>query len=118
MGAIEGLAPDDRDRGGVCGAWSVRQILIHLGSYEEVLADVFAALGGTADTPTLDQFRASPDFNDAEVAARDAGRRGSPWRTTSMPTNGRWCHWRRCPTSCSVALGRSVVRRRSTRWTT
>lgn len=70
--AVDGLTGEEWKRPGVCGVWSTRQILAHLGSYEEVVADVLAVAGGPAETPSLDRFLAlGAGFNDAAVAARD-----------------------------------------------
>ena len=57
---------------GVCGVWSVKDIVAHLASYELVLGEVLAELSGeSGPTPLLDRFRdPASGFNDAEVAAR------------------------------------------------
>ncbi len=61
------------EEGGVCGVWSVKQIVAHLASYEALLVDILASFAdeGRA-TPTLERlFANGPEhFNDAEVAAR------------------------------------------------
>ncbi len=60
------------ETGGACGAWSVKDVMGHLGAFENVLADVFASLLGEADTPYLDQRR-NPGplgFNDEQAAQR------------------------------------------------
>lgn len=70
-GTIEGLPDAMWDTPGACGAWSVKDIIAHLASYELVLTDVLTeAIGGGA-TPHLDRFRTlGAAFNDAEVTAR------------------------------------------------
>ncbi len=67
---IEGLDARDWISGGVCGVWSVKDIIGHLAAYERVLIDVFHSLLNGHDTPYLNQFRAGPGFNDAQAAQR------------------------------------------------
>ena len=56
---------------GACGAWSVKDILAHLASYEEVLVDVLSTFVGRHPTPTLDKFiEPGGQFNDNEVGRR------------------------------------------------
>lgn len=71
--AVDGLPEAAWETPGVCGVWSVRQILAHLASYEHWLVDVLTSLGDGGPTPTLDHlFEVGPAaFNDLEVAARD-----------------------------------------------
>ena len=69
--AVEGLPEEDWTAGGVCGIWSVKNIIAHLASYEQVLAEVLTAARDGGPTPYLDRFIApGGTFNDAEVAAR------------------------------------------------
>jgi len=70
--AIDGLAEADwHTPPGVCGAWSVKDILAHLASFELVLVDVLRSLRTGGPTPHLDRLLAlDEDFNDAEVLAR------------------------------------------------
>jgi uncharacterized protein (TIGR03083 family) len=72
LGTLEGVPESDWTTPGVCGVWSVKDIVAHLASYECVLHEVIAELGGGGGpTPTLDRYRdPAADFNDAEVAAR------------------------------------------------
>jgi hypothetical protein len=74
MGTLDGLPQADWETGGVCGVWSVKDILAHLASYEEVLIDVLRALDdetGEVSTPTFDRYKsAGRAFNDDEVALR------------------------------------------------
>jgi hypothetical protein len=66
------------DSGGVCGWWSVKDIIGHLASYEWLLVDVLqATLGmqatlGHAPTSYLDEFRqaGAAIFNDSQVEGR------------------------------------------------
>ena len=56
---------------GVCGFWSVKEIIAHLASFEQLLVDVLNSLLSNGPTPTLDKFRQdSAQFNDTEVQAR------------------------------------------------
>ncbi len=61
------------ETGGVCGVWSVRQIIAHLTSYEALLIEVLGSVAGErAATPLLDNLVADwAGWNDAEVARRD-----------------------------------------------
>jgi hypothetical protein len=74
-------------RGGVCGWWSVKDIIAHLASYEVVLVDVLKGLLDGGPTPHLDEFRKlRMAFND-ELVARSAGK--SP---TEVLANYRAAH--------------------------
>ena len=57
---------------GVCGEWSVKDIIAHLASFERVLVEALASLlDEDIPTPTLDQFHQDfGNFNDREVARR------------------------------------------------
>jgi hypothetical protein len=69
--AVDGLPPADWETPGVCGVWSVKEIVAHLASYEHMLVDVLASLLTDAPTPTLDAFKSGGQaFNDAEVERR------------------------------------------------
>ena len=68
---VEGLPYAEWDTPGVCGVWSVRQIIAHLASFEHLLVDVLHSLLDDEPTPTLEKFQQSiAAFSDAEVAAR------------------------------------------------
>ena len=60
--------------GGVCGFWSVKQIMAHLASHEQVLVDVlnrfWARPRRRSSTPTA----AGVSFNDIEVEQRTGQR--------------------------------------------
>ncbi len=57
---------------GVCGIWSVKQIMAHLASHELVLADVLKSILGGTETPYLDaNIAQGVAFNDLEVEQRD-----------------------------------------------
>ena len=74
MNTLERLPHDDWETGGVCGVWSVKNILAHLASYEDLLIDALTMLtdeSGEASTHTFDRFKkAGRAFNDEEVALR------------------------------------------------
>lgn len=56
---------------GVCGVWSVKNILAHLTSFELLLADALSQLNGETSTPTLDaRLAQGGDFNDLQVDER------------------------------------------------
>ena len=69
--AIAGLPETAWNTPGVCGHWSVKEIIAHLASFEHILVEVLGSLQGEKQTPTLDTFGADPEgFNDAEVDKR------------------------------------------------
>ncbi len=69
---LEGLPKTEWETVGVCGIWSVKDIIAHLASYEYVLVDVLTTFLDSSPTPYLDKYCAvGPlQFNDAEVASR------------------------------------------------
>lgn len=69
LGTLAGVPEDAWETPGVCGHWSVRQIIAHLASYERVLVDLLAQFG--RGDPEAFGNPYGPDFNDAEVARRD-----------------------------------------------
>jgi hypothetical protein len=72
--SLEGVPMTEWQRPGVCGVWSVRQIVAHLASFEWLFVDALAILLEDAPTPHLDTLaRLGPGrFNDFEVGRRDA----------------------------------------------
>jgi hypothetical protein len=72
LDALKGVPLEAWDAGGVCGVWSVKDIMAHLTSYEHMLSDILAGfLGSTQGTTLQSMFDSGPDrFNDNEVAAR------------------------------------------------
>jgi uncharacterized protein (TIGR03083 family) len=69
--SVEGLAEADWDVGGVCGVWSVKDILAHMASFELMLAEALGTFLGEGIGPTMSgmaQMRG--EFNDAEVERR------------------------------------------------
>lgn len=76
LGSVDKLPDADWETAGVCGWWSVKQIIAHLASYEAVLSEVLTpfvqADASALSTPTLDEYRTSREFNDKQVASRDS----------------------------------------------
>ncbi len=66
---LEGIPPEQWSTSGVCGYWSVKDILAHLASYEQVLVEVLGNLVDGRPTPTLKLF-AHGNFNDEQVELR------------------------------------------------
>jgi hypothetical protein len=48
---LEGFPASALDTPGACGVWSVKDIIAHLASYEEVLVDVLSTFIGKHPTP-------------------------------------------------------------------
>jgi len=60
------------EKPGACGVWSVKDIIAHLASYEEVLVDVLATFVSRQPTPYLNKFtEPGGQFNDTEVGLRE-----------------------------------------------
>ena len=74
LSSIEDLSEEACNAGGVCGRWSVKNIVAHLTSYEQLLADVIhTLLVEDSETPTMNDMRAQGGtFNDAQVDRRQA----------------------------------------------
>jgi ketosteroid isomerase-like protein/uncharacterized damage-inducible protein DinB len=73
LATLERLPPDQAETPGVCGVWSVKEIMAHLASFELVLIDVLNSCLNDQATPMLEKFTdGSLDFNDSEVALRQA----------------------------------------------
>ena len=69
--AIDGLPATAWETPGACGVWSVKDIIAHLASYEQVLVDVLSGFVEKHPTPFLDKFTELCDqFNDTEVERR------------------------------------------------
>ncbi|MCL4251029.1 MAG: ClbS/DfsB family four-helix bundle protein [Anaerolineae bacterium] len=69
MTALKRVPERSRESSGVCGRWSVKDIMAHLASYEWVLVGVFGLMKGDPPTPVLeDMMRLGDDFNDEMVA--------------------------------------------------
>lgn len=72
--SLESVSMTEWQRPGVCGVWSVRQIVAHLASFEWLLVDALTILLEEAPTPYLDTLaKLGPGrFNDYEVGRRDS----------------------------------------------
>lgn len=71
--AIQGVPESDWETEGACGWWSVKDIMAHMTSYENMLVDVLTPFtGAETDQPTLSRMGelGSEGFNDFEVEAR------------------------------------------------
>ncbi len=69
--AIDGFPETAWGTPGACGVWSVKDIIAHLASFEEVLVDVLSGFVGKHPTPSLDKFtELGGQFNDTEVERR------------------------------------------------
>jgi hypothetical protein len=69
--AMEGLAEADWHVPGAVGTWTVKDIIAHLASHEQVLVEILQSFLGEATTPTLDRFKqGTAEFNDPEVLRR------------------------------------------------
>jgi hypothetical protein len=56
---------------GACGVWSVKDLVAHLGSFEQMLVELLDSLHQPGETPTLDEYRRERlSFNDHQVALR------------------------------------------------
>src|SRR4029079_19221461 len=70
LAGLRGLPESEWETPGVCGYWSVKQIIAHIASYEAALADILRSLTGSGPTPTLDRFLViNRGFNEYEGAA-------------------------------------------------
>jgi hypothetical protein len=68
---IDGLPNPEWETAGVCGVWSVKEIIAHLASYEHLLVEVLNSFLGGGPTPCLDQYlELGLQFNDVQVALR------------------------------------------------
>lgn len=69
--AIEDFPEGEWETAGACGVWSVKDIIAHLASYEEVLVDILSTFIGKHATPYLDKYtEPGGQFNDSEVERR------------------------------------------------
>lgn len=71
MDVLDALPMEKWEAEGVCGIWSVKNILAHLTSYEWVLADILREMTGGGAIPHLDAYkRTGMAFNDEQVDNR------------------------------------------------
>ena len=79
--AIADLPDNEWQMAGVCGHWSVKEVVDHLASYEHLLIEVLRSLLEDAPlTPTLDRLLDDEQFNDDEVAQRQELTIAESWR--------------------------------------
>lgn len=81
MDTLDGLDESQWLVEGVCGVWSVREIINHLASYEKLLVDILGNLIESQPTPTLDRMLAHGPlgFNDLEVSDRAGYDAAAAW---------------------------------------
>jgi uncharacterized damage-inducible protein DinB len=71
LGAIDGLETDKWQVAGVCGVWSVKDIIAHLASFEQALVDILkSTLPGNTPADFERFINRDGKFNDEEVAKR------------------------------------------------
>ena len=71
--AIDGFPETAWETPGACGVWSVKDIIAHLASYEQVLVDILTTFtgGSSSSTPVLNSYiELGGQFNDIEVNRR------------------------------------------------
>src|SRR5512143_1640222 len=69
---IDGLPEQDWQTGGVCGYWSVKDIIGHLASFEHVLVEVLSSFLEGGEMPYLNEMGSvgGQKFNDIESDKR------------------------------------------------
>lgn len=75
LNSLDPVPQSEWQEPGVCGYWSVKDIVAHLASYELMLYEILAGLlGEDSPTPTLKRMatQGAGVFNDYEVAQRQA----------------------------------------------
>ncbi|HLH60590.1 MAG TPA: DinB family protein [Ktedonobacteraceae bacterium] len=71
LATLEGFPESAWETPGACGFWSVKDIIAHLASYEQVLVDILAGFVSRQPAPSLDRFiELGSQFNDTEVERR------------------------------------------------
>ena len=68
--SLSDLSETNWDIAGVCGVWSVKDIVAHLTSYEHLLKDVLGTFLETGETQYLQEFMHGSNFNDNQVDQR------------------------------------------------
>ncbi len=61
--SVNAIRAEDASKPGICGEWSVNQVVFHIGSWEELLIERLHANGGTGSAQHID----ADDFNDAAM---------------------------------------------------
>lgn len=73
MATLADLAEPDWDVGGVCGVWSVKDIIAHLASYEHLMAETlntFLSNGNGLGPNMSEMAELGPAWNDVQVERR------------------------------------------------
>jgi hypothetical protein len=66
--SVEELPEADWKVGGVCGVWSVKDIIAHMASYEHLMAEVLSTFLDGGPTPYMEEMaRSGQEFNDVLV---------------------------------------------------
>ena len=80
--AVEELNEADWEQPGVCGHWSVKEIIAHLASYEAVLAEILQTiLEPKTAAPLLEKLLSDYEsFNDEQVLLRQEMTSAAQWR--------------------------------------
>lgn len=70
--AIDGIPYEAWETSGVVGIWTLKNVIAHLASFEQVLTEILTSLQDpSAHTPTLELFiNNNPEFNNPQVALR------------------------------------------------
>ena len=69
--AVDGLPEPEWLMPGVCGVWTVKDVIAHLATTELLIADALGTFVGSGPTPHLDAFKQKdPQHSDKEVARR------------------------------------------------
>jgi hypothetical protein len=74
LSTLDGVPQTEWETSGVCGIWSVKNIIAHLASFEHVLVEVLTTFLDGGPTPYLETMGTlgPAEFNDSEVAKRQA----------------------------------------------
>jgi hypothetical protein len=71
LGTVEDLAEADWEVGGVCGVWSVKDIMAHLASYEHLLAEALDTFSNNGIGPNMaEKANLGEAWNDLQVERR------------------------------------------------
>jgi uncharacterized damage-inducible protein DinB len=71
MMTIEDVPAAEWDTNGVCGIWSVKEIVAHLTSFEHILVEVLNIFQGEKEGPNLLSWgKSGQNFNEEQVAKR------------------------------------------------
>ena len=71
LGSVEDLSESDTEVGGVCGWWSVRDIMAHMTSFEHLLAEVLDTFLGAEFGPNMTEMaQQAGEWNDLQVERR------------------------------------------------